>query len=377
MFGNFVLEAFYLFGSFQGIIIVFLLVVQGRSRANNVLAVLITLLSAFLFEQVMFLNGVIRDYPHILYSTLPITFLIGPVIYHFIRLNTNMDQRWKWIHLTYLIPFAYELAILIPFYGLPAETKISIYEYTIQHQGTIIFDQFSFGYLLYLSSTIFFLILSFRLLKHSKWTEKKGAKKRKVLMHILIAITGFLTLNFILFTTAFFQSYSLNEVQQLSSFLLSFLIHLIGFICYLNPEIIVKEKNTKKYITSGLSKHQVLELSESLKFLLEEKHLYLKEDLRPHILASALGISTSNLSRVISEGLNTNFYNLINEYRINEAKKLCLSSEYSDAKLIHIALDSGFSNKSSFIRNFKKFTGMSPSDFKKNGIHSSEWNAKN
>ncbi len=376
MFGNFVLEAFYLFGSFQGIIIVFLLVTKARSRANNVLAVLIALLSAFLFEQVMFLNGGIQNYPHILYSTLPITFLIGPVIYHFVRLNTNTDQRWKWIYLTHLIPFAYEVAILIPFYGSPAETKISIYEYASQYQGTIIFDPFSFGYFLYLASTIIFLILSFRLLKNSKWTDNKGAKKRKVLMRIISLISVFLTLNFILFTAAFFHSDFMNEVLQLNPFLLSVLIHIIGFICYLNPEIIVNENNTKKYLTSGLSKLQVIELSESLKSVLEEKHLYLKDDLRPEVLASELGISTTNLSRVISEGLNTNFYNLINKYRINEAKKLCLSNEYSDAKLLHIALDSGFSNKSSFIRNFKKFTGMSPSDFKKNGIHSSEWNAK-
>ncbi|MEX0288201.1 MAG: helix-turn-helix domain-containing protein, partial [Flavobacteriaceae bacterium] len=344
--------------------------------ANNVLAILIALLSAFLFEQVMFLNGGIKDYPHVLYSTLPITFLIGPVLYLFIRLNTKMDQGWKWIYLSYFIPFAYEVAILIPFYRLPPETKISIYEYAIRYQGPIIFDQFSFGYFLYLSSTIIFLIWSFRLLKNSKWAEKKGEKKRKVLMGILIAITVFLTLNFILFLTSFFHSYAIKEVQQLSPFLLSVLIHIIGFICYLNPEIIVNGNNAKKYSSSGLSKHQVKELSESLKFLLEEKNLYLKDDLKPQVLASELGISATNLSRVISEGLNTNFYNLINEYRINEAKKLCLSKEYLDAKLIHIALDSGFSNKSSFIRNFKKFTGMSPSDFKKNSIHSSEWNPK-
>ncbi len=375
MFGNFALESFYLFGSFQGIIIVILLTIKRRTKANNLLAILIALLSLFLFEQVMYLNSGIRKYPHILYSTLPVTFLVGPVIYHFVRLNTTSDQTWKWNHLIHLVPFAYELAILAPFYILPADIKISIYEYTLQPSGTKSFNQYSFGYLIYITSTLYFLSLSFRLLNRVNSQHKKEQKKRKLLLQVTMTMAIYLAINLILFIVTFFQPDFKTNVLQVSPLLLSILIHLIGLICFLNPDALTSGTKSIKYVNSGLSQQEVEKLGQSLVSALEEKSLFLNQELKPGELAKELGISTTDLSRVISEGLNTNFYNLINEHRVNKAKALLTSEHYADAKLVHIGLDSGFSNKSSFVRNFKRFTGMNPSDFRKKEHHSSEWNA--
>jgi len=360
------LEYFYLFGAFQGVVLVILLLVKARSKANYILVGLITLLSLYLLEQVLYLNRDISNYPHFLYVTLPITFLIGPVVYHFVRLSTNPDQGWKWIYLVHLAPFIYELAILIPFYNLPSETKLAVYEYSIQFQGTILFDQFSLGYLLYVFSTVYFLILGFRLLQNANPQNKKGKGKKRLLMHIIRATTVYLALNLILFIAAFFIP-SFKEVQFISPLLMSLLIHSLGFICYLNPNLIVSEESKPKYENSNLTNQDIENLAQSLNSVLRKNNLYLKWELKPQELSDELGISTTNLSRVISEGLNTNFYNLVNEQRVNRAKDLLVSNDYSDAKLLHIALDSGFTNKSSFVRNFKRFTGMTPSDFRKRG----------
>ena len=360
------LEYFYLFGAFQGVVLVVLLLAKARSKANYILVGLITLLSFYLFEQVLYLNRGISNYPHFLYITLPITFLIGPTVYHFVRLSTNPNQGWKWIYLVHLAPFIYEVAILIPFYSLPSETKLAVYEYSIQFKGTILFDQFSLGYLLYVFSTVYFLILSFRLLQHANPQKIKDNAKKRLLIHLIRATTVYLALNLILFIAAFFLP-NFKEVQLISPLLMSLLIHFMGFICYLNPDLIVSEESKPKYENSNLTNQDVENLSQSLNSVLKKKSLYLKCELKPKELSDELGISTTNLSRVISEGLNTNFYNLVNEQRVNRAKDLLVSNDYSTAKLLHIALDSGFTNKSSFVRNFKRFTGMTPSDFKKKG----------
>ena len=372
MFGDFLLESFYLFGSFQGLVVVSLLMIKTRSRANIILAVLIALLSIYLFEQVLFLNQGIRKYPHIFYSTLPIMFLIGPALYHFVRLNINSHQGWKWSNLYHLIPFAYEISILIPFYVLPADIKLSIYEYSLQSQGPKQFDQYSFGYLLYVSSTIYFLTHCYRLLKRVSSKRKKDLLKKKILRSIVTVITLYLGFNLLLFITNFFIPGHQNQLLQISPLLLCVLIQVIGFICFLYPDIIYTDHNSTKYVNSGLTKPEVEHLGISLVTVLEEKQMYLNQELEPNELAVELGLSKADLSRVISEGLNTNFYKLINEYRVNKAKKLLRAKEYSDAKLIHIALDSGFSNKTSFLRNFKQIVGMNPSDFRKKELHSIE-----
>jgi len=363
----FKLEYFYLFGAFQGVVLMVLLLSKARSKANYILAGLIALLSFYLFEQVIYISGDISNYPHFLYVTLPITFLIGPAVYHFIRLSTNPDQGWKWIYLVHLTPFIYELAILIPFYSLPSETKLAVYESSIQFQGTILFDQFFLGYLIYVFSTVYFLVLGFRLFQNANPQNKKGKGKKRLLMQIISATTVYLALNLILFITAFFIPNFIREVQLISPLLMSLLIHSLGFICYLNPDLVVSKEYKPKYENSPLTNQDVENLAHSLNSVLRKKNLYLKCELKPQELSDELGISTTNLSRVMSEGLNTNFYTLVNEQRVNRAKDLLVSNDYSGAKLLHIALDSGFTNKSSFVRNFKRFTGMTPSDFRKKG----------
>jgi YesN/AraC family two-component response regulator len=56
------------------------------------------------------------------------------------------------------------------------------------------------------------------------------------------------------------------------------------------------------------------------------------------------------------------FTDFINSYRVEAAKCALLSQE--NRKIIHVAYDTGFNNKVSFNNAFKKFTGLSPSQFR-------------
>ena len=98
--------------------------------------------------------------------------------------------------------------------------------------------------------------------------------------------------------------------------------------------------------------------------LFQQDKVHLNHGLTSEHLAAELGINTYKLSQLLNTGLHTNFYGLVNYHRIEEAKKLLRSPQYVDAKVIHIALDSGFSNKSSFVRNFKRQTGLTPTEYR-------------
>ena len=61
---------------------------------------------------------------------------------------------------------------------------------------------------------------------------------------------------------------------------------------------------------------------------------------------------------------NRNFHNFINDYRIEEAKKILQDKNYNDINILNIAFKSGFQSKSVFNRVFKQITGKSPKDYR-------------
>ena len=92
---------------------------------------------------------------------------------------------------------------------------------------------------------------------------------------------------------------------------------------------------------------------------------YLDANLTLPQLAIMLQIPPHHLSRVINEKFGINFFDFINQYRVAEVKTKIDNPEFDNLSLLGIAFDCGFNTKSAFNRVFKKMTGMTPSEFKK------------
>ena len=80
-------------------------------------------------------------------------------------------------------------------------------------------------------------------------------------------------------------------------------------------------------------------------------------------LAKALHIRPQLLSQLLNNNLNKSFSNFINEYRIEEAKRLLL--EDSNLKIEVIAENCGFNSNSAFYTAFKKVTNTTPAKYLK------------
>lgn len=93
-----------------------------------------------------------------------------------------------------------------------------------------------------------------------------------------------------------------------------------------------------------------------------DERMYLSEELSIAAFAHELGIEPHQLSRFLNVHLNTTYTELINSYRIHEAKAL-LVTKPGDS-ILDIAFSAGFSSKASFNRIFKKMTGMTPSEYR-------------
>jgi AraC-like DNA-binding protein len=105
--------------------------------------------------------------------------------------------------------------------------------------------------------------------------------------------------------------------------------------------------------------------SRQLKDLMRTKMPHMDEDLTLFNLATIMQIHPNHLSQIINMNDQRNFFDFINYYRVEAVKELIVSKRHANKTLLSIALGCGFSSKAAFNRAFKKFTGQTPSEFKR------------
>lgn len=86
------------------------------------------------------------------------------------------------------------------------------------------------------------------------------------------------------------------------------------------------------------------------------------EDLTLEGVATLAGFSKYHFSRLFKQYADTSFYKYLNHKRIEHAKYLLLNPDLS---VIEIALQSGFSSLSAFLRMFKMINNCTPTEFRK------------
>lgn len=141
-------------------------------------------------------------------------------------------------------------------------------------------------------------------------------------------------------------------------------------------ETTVKEMHEAEVIEASNNGKQVKEITpvrqdgrlESLVIritaLMEEDKLYQETELTLHQLATKLEVPTYMVSQALNEGMKKNFYDLVNGYRVEEAKRLLLDSGNRNYTILSVGFEAGFNSKTTFNTVFKKFTGLTPTDFR-------------
>ena len=81
-------------------------------------------------------------------------------------------------------------------------------------------------------------------------------------------------------------------------------------------------------------------------------------------LARHLGTNTNYLTRALNEGLGRSFNEVVNRLRV-DAERAGLDRGSPGPDLLTLAHDAGFSSKTSFNRLFKRYTGMTPSQYRR------------
>jgi len=123
-------------------------------------------------------------------------------------------------------------------------------------------------------------------------------------------------------------------------------------------------KRQEKYKGSPLTPQYAEECIKKLKNLMEIEKLYCDANISLQMLSERLGVSPHLLSQILNEKLNRKFSDFINFYRVEEAKQLLESPRGAELKIIAVAFEVGFNTKVAFYNAFKKFTKMTPSQYR-------------
>ena len=107
---------------------------------------------------------------------------------------------------------------------------------------------------------------------------------------------------------------------------------------------------------------------EDIENLMSEKKLYKNANLTLDNLANETGYNRYYVSIAINRYLNKNFSTYVNEYRVKEAIRLISNPDFMEMKFEEISIASGFSDRTSLHRAFRKITGLSPGSFRNNII---------
>src|SRR5690606_3886061 len=107
------------------------------------------------------------------------------------------------------------------------------------------------------------------------------------------------------------------------------------------------------------------EQMEALNHLMKNEKPYLVSALTLEKLAAQLQMPPRTLSSIINRQFECNFFEFINSYRIEEAKRLLAAPEYASKNMLEVMYDVGFNSKATFNTLFKKKVGMTPSEYRK------------
>ena len=119
-----------------------------------------------------------------------------------------------------------------------------------------------------------------------------------------------------------------------------------------------------KYKNPRLSPHTIREEVAKLKRYFQDDEPYLDSDLSVYTVSEKLNLSRHSLTEVLNSGTGKNFYQFVNEYRVNEVKRKLADPKYRRYSIDAIGFECGFKSKSTFYEVFKKYTGLTPSQYR-------------
>lgn len=332
-------------GVFNGILVsLYFLFLSKQKRVQNFLFGLLTLFLSLRIGKsvyVIFTNREDRDLL-IIQIGLSACFLIGVSLFYYLKSSLEnrktIPRSWK-IHFLILLIAIVVVGIVKPYQKDPLFWNRFFVWFIYSVWGA------------YLLASTFIMGASI----------KKCVSKRRTCStseHWLIAVLLANILIFSAYIIGYFYMYLIGTI----TFSVVFYGLLVFFVFRKNRETIFQD-TPEKYATKRIDDKEAASLIKALTQLMQEEQLYKDTDIKLQKVAKRIEVTGHKLSQLLNDNLGKNFTTFVNDYRIEEAKKLLENNH--KFTLETIGFEAGFSSKSSFYGTFKKVVGMTPSEYQK------------
>lgn len=367
-----IIQTIMLLGAVQGFIFSGFAFVSKkyRSRANFFLGMLILTFSYNILQNYLVVSGLISSDAYFHFFYIPFTSVFLVLFYLYVRSFLYPKKKLNRAHYLLFLPFLIVFSESV-FEKIGFATGVFTMEHNVNFNDfRFIQEIFNVAYTLLLIVLSYLMILDFER-KQSSPNNRKIRLQLKWLKTITI-ILFCLGLYWIL--PLYYELQMELDVSKLYFYPLwlglTITIYSLGHIGLYQFGIVEEQKSIRKYSLSRPSPIPasiVYPKNDNLiafeKYVKTEKN-YLNANLTLEAVADSLEINKSYLSRIINSELNRSFSDYVNELRVEEAKDYLNNPEFVNYTLIAIGMEAGFNSKSTFNSTFKKFTGLTPSEYK-------------
>jgi AraC-like DNA-binding protein len=380
----------------HALMITVVLFLRSSYGAPGRLLGLITALLAYkLFEGGAWYSGLYQTIPHALGLIPNMVLILGPVFYGYVRRMTGQEpfdlRTWALHMLPFLGLWLYGSSMIL----LPAETKIALWSGMSSAEEHQIVAPVMMAQLLAIKGILTtYLVLSWRSL--SRFSERIDQLRADNSRDILTQLR-FLALSFILLEAVWVSMFlaqqifavgTLFQVSQVWLLFTALIILAIGYRGLQKPNFLLTQEECSlaatpqqsggldneglaevgdlnvKYLYSALPQSAAGEIAELIENAMDQDKLYLDERRTLTKLSRAIDIKSHTLSQVINQHMHTNFYRLVNGYRVQHALAL-IDEPGAHFSLERIAIESGFSNRVTFNKAFKAHVSCTASAYRK------------
>ncbi|HEX8327316.1 MAG TPA: helix-turn-helix domain-containing protein [Hymenobacter sp.] len=356
---------------------VFLLTVRTKNRLANSLFGVFILLNAVDISS-WFLNEFLFKYPTVLVFKATTGAIINPVFYLYALALCYSDFQLRPKHLLHLLPFALVNLVLMPrFYVADAAAK----RVFLEHFGTT--PESTFMLVLGHLQFVFYIVAIFLTLRKYRRAYRENYADTSIITYDwLFQLTVTITVVHaivILKNTLGFTPYGrlfngfellvgLNSTLILSWFILKALYNPALFRSIDSTIAPVEELRVDEPPVATTPPRQpapaITAQIQRLQAHMAQAEPYLDPELTIQDLANQLNMPVRELSLLINHHLDQHFFDFVNEYRIQKAKRLLKDDSQKSTTVLEILYAVGFNSKSSFNTSFKKHTGLTPTQYR-------------
>ncbi|WP_263361675.1 helix-turn-helix domain-containing protein [Flavobacterium collinsii] len=173
----------------------------------------------------------------------------------------------------------------------------------------------------------------------------------------ILSVLGGVFLIWLAYFTAAYTSYISGALS------LSFALYLSGMVVFYKRNETFKVHPKKEKYVNKIESEEVNSILEKIQIAFNSKNIHKNPNLTLNLLAQEIKIRPQLLSQFLNDNLNKSYTQFINEYRIEEAKKIL--KQDSNLKMEVVAEYCGFNSSSTFYGAFKKATGTTPLNYAK------------